>query len=63
MELMKMEVVVEVYAEMLLTLKIMLLLLLLLLLLLEYKGKVIGVGNAACNFTMGTNHYNTIQAI
>ena len=45
MELMKLEVVVEVYAEMMLKWKIMLLLLLL-----EIKGAVIGVGNAASIF-------------
>ena len=56
MGLMKLEVVGEVYAEMMLTLKM--LLLLLLLLLLEIKGAVI----AACIFTISTNHYNTIQA-
>ena len=44
---MKLEVVVEVYAEMMLKWKIMLLLLLLLL---EIKGAVIGVGNAASIF-------------
>jgi len=57
MDLMKLEVVVEVFAEMMmLNLKIILLLL-------EIKGAVIGLGNAACVFTLSTNHYNTIQAI
>ena len=53
MESMKLEVVAEVYAETKQKLKIVLLLL-------EFKGywaAVIAVGNAACTFTISTNHY------
>jgi hypothetical protein len=56
---MKLEVVAEVYVEMILMQQVMLLR--------KLSGTEVtgggGGGFAACVFTINTNHYNTIQAI